>query len=85
MDGDARSDFVTHKMNELSYQACTSLIEALQKGVRTMGILRAVNRFGKEDNNPANITAKSVSKSFENSIQGEESICRIETQLELGN
>lgn len=52
-------------MKELSFQDCIPLIEALQNGVRTIGILKAVNEFGYLDSKEAvNLCAKSISKNM---------------------
>lgn len=51
-------------MKELSYQDCIPLIEALQGGVRTIGILKAVNEFGEADSNPVNLSARSVGENM---------------------
>ncbi|MCD4706426.1 MAG: hypothetical protein K8S62_01660 [Candidatus Sabulitectum sp.] len=52
------------QMKELSYQDCISLIEALQRGVRTIGILKAVNEFGEADSNPVNLSARSIGENM---------------------
>lgn len=49
-------------MTELSYLECIPLIEALQKGVCTIGITRALIQFGKSDSNPVNQSAESIVK-----------------------
>ena len=56
-------------MKELSCQDCIPLIEALQNGVRTIGILKAVKEFGDLDSNPVNLCAKSIS---ENMLDGKD-------------
>ena len=53
-------------MNELSYQDCVPLIKALQEGVRTTGILKAINEFGVSDSNPVNLSARSIGESMVN-------------------
>ncbi|MCK5130714.1 MAG: hypothetical protein KAR40_01005 [Candidatus Sabulitectum sp.] len=53
-------------MNELSYQGCIPLIEVLQKGVRTNGILRAVIAFGEAGCAPVNLSARSIGEGMTN-------------------
>lgn len=49
-------------MSELSYLECIPMIEALHKGVSTIGIIRALVQFGRSDSNPANQSAVSIVK-----------------------
>lgn len=53
-------------MKELSHQDCVPLIEALQRGVRTTGILKAITEFGEADSNPVNLSARSIRESMVN-------------------
>ncbi len=50
----------------MSYQGCIPLIEVLQKGVRTNGILRAVIAFGEAGCAPVNLSARSIGEGMTN-------------------
>ncbi|MCK5034327.1 MAG: hypothetical protein KAS73_00415 [Candidatus Sabulitectum sp.] len=47
-------------MRTLSYLECIPLIEALQEGVCSTGITRALIQFGRSDSNPVNQSANSI-------------------------
>lgn len=49
-------------MKTLSYLECIPLVAALQKGVCTVGITRALIQFGQSDSDPVNQSAESIYK-----------------------